>query len=501
MNALAEAAGIKVRSEKLDWMYQGGVGARQEADQRTVVSTANLGKAPDQQPDNVLEFSPKAMDITQNAQENQAGRLHQLPSFYSEDTPATANEMWQRLHSDPLFIIKQKELALREKLVSNPRKLQAIKERMQQKSRSIYEENKMDGDSLDRTIKSHGTDRIRSHSVSPRRERDRRSRRKKERDKRRKTDKDRSKDRKDERHSFESLSDHDDDHQPNFRSRSLSRDRKRRKRDRDSGKQRKHAGHEAGYRRSFDHSAELDGRYVESDKLQCSGDRRSHRYDDKDRSKEKSYEYSNAKGMRIDDGAAHRVECKSPSIKHLDTVKNKIDDGYGMTYAKNAPDEIRLKDRKEMAAATQRRLEEAALRSKEDEAQQQKRMATRREEHRNLSRRQTYRSGRMTDGEREMRLKEMTAAAEEHEAARTERILRQTHLETEEEKAHRANSIGRFEGQKSAAFLEKTTREVYGATAGLPSTDRCNAGTQLEDAVARRRAFAQRDRHGSAFRR
>ncbi len=29
--------------------------------------------------------------------------MAQLPSFYAEDTPASANELWSRLHSDPLF--------------------------------------------------------------------------------------------------------------------------------------------------------------------------------------------------------------------------------------------------------------------------------------------------------------------------------------------------------------------------------------------------------------
>lgn len=28
-----------------------------------------------------------------------------LPTFYSEDTPASANETWARLHSDPLFAV------------------------------------------------------------------------------------------------------------------------------------------------------------------------------------------------------------------------------------------------------------------------------------------------------------------------------------------------------------------------------------------------------------
>ena len=33
----------------------------------------------------------------------QAEALAQLPTFYAEDTPASANELWSRLHSDPLF--------------------------------------------------------------------------------------------------------------------------------------------------------------------------------------------------------------------------------------------------------------------------------------------------------------------------------------------------------------------------------------------------------------
>lgn len=35
-----------------------------------------------------------------------------LPSFYAEDTPASAQEVWQRLHADPLFAIKQQVRAV-----------------------------------------------------------------------------------------------------------------------------------------------------------------------------------------------------------------------------------------------------------------------------------------------------------------------------------------------------------------------------------------------------
>ncbi len=37
------------------------------------------------------------------AARGQAETVAQLPSFYAEDTPASANELWSRLHSDPLF--------------------------------------------------------------------------------------------------------------------------------------------------------------------------------------------------------------------------------------------------------------------------------------------------------------------------------------------------------------------------------------------------------------
>lgn len=29
-----------------------------------------------------------------------------LPTFYAEDTPASANETWARLHNDPLFAVR-----------------------------------------------------------------------------------------------------------------------------------------------------------------------------------------------------------------------------------------------------------------------------------------------------------------------------------------------------------------------------------------------------------
>ena len=35
----------------------------------------------------------------------QVEKVVKLPTFYAEDTAASANEVWSRLHSDPLFAV------------------------------------------------------------------------------------------------------------------------------------------------------------------------------------------------------------------------------------------------------------------------------------------------------------------------------------------------------------------------------------------------------------
>jgi hypothetical protein len=77
-------------------MYQGGLVARQEADQRAAAQEASAA-APAAEVPASGEGAPPGAPVPRP----------KLPSFYSEDTPASANEMWQRLHSDPLFAIKQ----------------------------------------------------------------------------------------------------------------------------------------------------------------------------------------------------------------------------------------------------------------------------------------------------------------------------------------------------------------------------------------------------------
>ena len=79
-------------------MYQGGLVARQEADQRNAAQEASAAAGAAAPPPATAEGLPPGVAAPPGPS---------LPSFYSEDTPASANEMWQRLHADPLFAIKQ----------------------------------------------------------------------------------------------------------------------------------------------------------------------------------------------------------------------------------------------------------------------------------------------------------------------------------------------------------------------------------------------------------
>lgn len=110
LNALAAAAGVKVREEKLDWMYQGGLGAKTSAD---VKNTLNEEK----------EDGVGHGDDARRGERGEDG----VARLYDGQDPSSANELWQRLHGDPLMIMKQQELKARRSIVSNPVKMDAIK--------------------------------------------------------------------------------------------------------------------------------------------------------------------------------------------------------------------------------------------------------------------------------------------------------------------------------------------------------------------------------------
>lgn len=69
-------------------------------------------------------ISPNVSDVPQLTRLEVAT---QLPSFYAEDTPMAANETWARLHADPMFAMKQQEIAAKKAVMKNPVMMASVK--------------------------------------------------------------------------------------------------------------------------------------------------------------------------------------------------------------------------------------------------------------------------------------------------------------------------------------------------------------------------------------
>ncbi|KAK9792960.1 hypothetical protein WJX73_009574 [Symbiochloris irregularis] len=110
LRGLACKAGLKQENNSMDWLYQGGMRAQAAANNQASAQPAAAAAAAAPEPP-----PPQAPEPAQ------------LPAFLTEDTPASANEVWVRLHNDPLFAIKQQEIAARKSVMANPVKMDAVK--------------------------------------------------------------------------------------------------------------------------------------------------------------------------------------------------------------------------------------------------------------------------------------------------------------------------------------------------------------------------------------
>lgn len=383
MLSVAHAAGVKVRSDRLDWMYQGGVGARQEAEQRQAATGATLASI-------TSDTGP------QNADGGRAAAVAALPSFYSEDTPASANEMWQRLHADPLFAIKQQEVATRRNLLTNPVQMQAIKAQVKE-LKDLAKTVKSD---LQKRHKSKEERHRKRHKRSPSPTEDGSRERPRRREEK-------------ESHWEES-----------------HRERRRRSREEDddesSDKRRYHDRKLNVYEEErYNHrdSRDDNGRGYERRRSRSPrgrGERRS--YDDRGRS------YSHQERLPREECSAQkyfldRTRCKGEPGAPADG--RKLDSWYGISYGSHAPEQVLHLDRSDVAEATRQRLEEAARRDAEEKRQAD-------EQKRNRHQRRDYQTGQLTEEERRRRLEAMTIAAQGHETERRARIQVYQELETRE---------------------------------------------------------------------
>lgn len=303
------------RKDKLDWMYQGGVGARQEADQRHDAQTGEV----------VAE--------QQEVVGQEEGRPA-LPSYYQEDTPASANEMWQRLHGDPLFAMKQREIQARRSIIANPVKMDEIKSRVKEEMSRKEDKHRK---KKHRKEKRHRDD---DDGSSRRRHRS-------------------------EKHRQDREARYDEERRYN---------RKSRTREEEKYHRRENASYDGGSRRRRGHE-----------------DGVSH---DNTNERRKDYE-----------GEGRRIYHDSASAQHQDSK-------YGISFASHAPDAVRRKDRSDVIDATRKRLEEAARRKDEEEREKAAQRYVRRE----------HKTGRISEEEKQRRLREMTQAAHDHDSMRRTRV-------------------------------------------------------------------------------
>jgi len=480
-------------------MYQGGVGARQEADQRQNAADNTLGGG--------AGTTKTAREEQEDDLPGRAGAVAALPSFYSEDTPASANEMWQRLHADPLFAIKKQEVTARRTILSNPVQMQAIQKQVKQlRGGRDGNYSSEDGD-RDRDRKRHregsGRDKDRRKEKKRKKERKHRSRSrspnlKREKSRRRERD-GRSTDRRGRQIEEENNSRHGEKSDRRNRSRvsrSPSRSRSPRRSYRDDSRDRRYSRRRSRspeYRRGQQRRHEdRKGREEGEGGWERVGSRR----DLNDR-REHGEEYqrdsrrNDDERLLVEENKKLQEEQENPHVLHMDGASAQgAGAHYGITYGRHVPDAVRTQDRSHLGEATRKRLEEAAQRKQ----QQEKEAAAERNRHR---RDQQHRPGRLTEEERQRRLHEMTTAANEHDAQRHARIEEYEKVEAKEA----ADQEGR-DHNDTGKFLQAATKNVYGTGGSGGDINVSGGGGSLADAVGRRKAFQQRggDGGGSAFR-
>jgi hypothetical protein len=125
LEALAQGAGARKREEKLDWMYQGGVGASKKVEEE------QLQREKDEEARHAREEREKS--------EQERGHRRWLTQ---DGNTNTNNEIWQRLHGDPLMMMKQQEMQARRSIVSNPVKMDAVRRRVEDEKRRKHEKKR-----------------------------------------------------------------------------------------------------------------------------------------------------------------------------------------------------------------------------------------------------------------------------------------------------------------------------------------------------------------------
>ena len=113
----------KDQAQKLDWMYEGPMATMQDHQENT--EQYLLGK-----------------EVSLKAQESEVKKVESQPGMLFLNSVSAKNDMFTRLHEDPLLLIKQNELKKREDVVKNPVKMARIRQQLEAEMAAKKEKKK-----------------------------------------------------------------------------------------------------------------------------------------------------------------------------------------------------------------------------------------------------------------------------------------------------------------------------------------------------------------------
>ncbi|BBN13042.1 hypothetical protein MPTK1_6g00340 [Marchantia polymorpha subsp. ruderalis] len=164
-----QAAGLAPKQDRLEFLYDSGAGpstnkpAEDYNAQRASVESKSDNK-PAKPGEKIGVAIPGAL-------------------FSSETNVVSANDKWRKIHSDPLYLIKQQELAALERIRKNPVKMEMLANQVRQRLKPGKDkEEEDDDDDPDNDDGKHRKKRKKDHKNGKKRDRDYKHEKKVERD-------------------------------------------------------------------------------------------------------------------------------------------------------------------------------------------------------------------------------------------------------------------------------------------------------------------------------
>lgn len=458
---LQEQAGLVPKQERLEFLYDSGL----------AVGRSNSDNFP----------LGKPVEPPNNETGNELSKLAAVPgALFVDEKPQSANDVWRKLHTDPLLMIRQREQEALAQIKNNPVKMDIIKKSVEQQKVNKEDKKKRKEEKKKHNKEKRKKEKPSSDSDSDI-ETDNKGKKKHHKEKKPKKSNSTDFENSPEREHLK-----DSEKQPAKRyggiptdsrmHKSSCHDRQRQKSRSPSKYQERHRAPIHNGRRYRSRSPSDNGRMLRSISPLGRGRQRSHS-PDRRRQRSPSPDRRRRKSPSPD-----RQRRRSPS-NYDERRRTKCGSGYSSSTSR--PVDVGLKDGK------MNESHEASNKSNGRDTNSRLNVENGFVDT-NISskpvQRTKYQAGKLSEEEKADRLREMQIDAEIHEEQRWQRLKKASDADAREAK-EAAKGIGKN-------FLDSTNRSVYGAEKGGSST--------IEESIRRRTHYLQGSTvagEGNAFRR